>query len=81
MPWNFEGASCAEISGDFFFPENRTYTAENKMAMKICQSCVVQKECLEYALHHSVSGIWGGKTDRDRTTMRKKLGIIPRQIA
>jgi hypothetical protein len=36
-----------------------------------------QKECLTYALHYSVDGIWGGTTPRERSAIRTKLNIIP----
>ena len=76
-PWQFEGASCWGIETDFFFPEEHRVSNENKMVKQICRSCMWQKECLTYALHYSVLGIWGGTSTRERSAMRTKLNIIP----
>jgi WhiB family redox-sensing transcriptional regulator len=76
-PWQFEGASCSGLEVDYFFPENRTFNAENKLAKSICRTCVVKKECLDYAVAYSVQGIWGGTNNRERERIRKQLNIIP----
>lgn len=80
MPWNFEGASCWGIDTDFFFPENHGITEENRVAKKICNSCRWKQECLTYALHYRVLGIWGGTSESERKRMRRKLNIIPKPI-
>lgn len=79
-PWNFEGASCWGIDTEMFFPEDRNYSPENVQAKKVCQSCIYIKECLTYALHYQVLGIWGGTSMMERQALRKKLNIIPRPI-
>jgi WhiB family redox-sensing transcriptional regulator len=79
-PWNFEGASCWGIDTDYFFPENKTFSNENRIAKQICQSCVVKKDCLEYALHYSVLGIWGGTSTRERIKLRTELNIIAKPL-
>jgi hypothetical protein len=76
-PWQFEGASCWGIETDFYFPEDHRVTDENKKVKALCKSCIWQKECLTYALHYSVVGIWGGTTPRERSALRTKLNIIP----
>ena len=80
MPWNFEGASCWGIETDFFFPDSQGITEENKRAKKICNGCYWKAECLTYALHYKVVGIWGGTTTTERDTLRKKLNIIAKPI-
>ena len=79
-PWRFEGASCWGIETDFFFPEERKFSNENKAAKQICRSCIWQKECLTYALHYKVVGIWGGKSTKERDRIRKQLKIIAKPI-
>jgi len=76
-PWKFEGASCWGIETDFFFPEEHRVSNENKMAKEICKSCIWKTECLTYALHYSVTGIWGGTSHKERSRIRTKLNIIP----
>ena len=80
MPWQFEGASCWGIDTELFFPIDRALSEENYKARKICKSCVVVEECLTYALHYKVVGIWGGTTLNERDTLRKKLNIIAKPI-
>lgn len=80
MPWKFEGASCWGIETDFFFPEANTVTEENRQAKKICNGCIVKQDCLTYALHYKVSGIWGGTSTKERERIRKQLNIIAKPI-
>jgi hypothetical protein len=80
MPWNFEGASCWGIETNYFFPEKNQITEENKQAKKICNGCNWKKECLTYALHYKVVGVWGGKSNREREAIRKQLNIIAKPI-
>ena len=80
MPWSFEGASCWGIETDFFFPEKNTVTEENKKAKMICKGCIVKQDCLTYALHYKVSGIWGGTSSKERDRIRKQLNIIAKPI-
>ena len=77
MPWNFEGASCWGIDTDFYFPVDRRVTDENKRAKALCKSCICKTDCLNYALHYSVDGVWGGTSPRERVGIRRKLNIIP----
>ena len=49
-----------------------------EVAIAICEGCPVRAECLEYALEHGEDqGIWGGVSERQRRTMRRK---VDRQI-
>ena len=68
-----QGALCAQIDvGDVFFPET---TGINNEARRICAACDVQTQCLNYALHRSEAGIWGGKSENERKLLRRSLGI------
>jgi hypothetical protein len=80
MPWNFEGANCWGIETDFFFPEKNGTTEENRLAKRICSTCRWSKECLTYALHYRVTGIWSGTNSVDRDKLRKQLNIIAKPI-
>ncbi len=67
-----ERALCAETDPESFFPEKGGSTREAK---RICGSCEVRQECLEYALQNDERfGIWGGLSERERR--RLKRGII-----
>lgn len=65
--WKDE-ALCAEVGGDMFFPEKGGSIRDAK---KICESCDVRAQCLQYALdNHEDFGIWGGKSPRQRQKLR-----------
>jgi len=39
---------------------------------KVCRSCEVRTECLEYALEHDERfGIWGGLSERERRRLKR----------
>ena len=70
--------NCASTDNELFFVQDgqSTYT-EPKVLKKICGACVVQEECLEYALKYNVLGYWGNTTENQRKTIRQKRNIIP----
>ena len=62
-------ALCAQTGPEAFFPEKGGSTREAK---KICTSCEVKAQCLEYALQNDERfGIWGGLSERERRKVRK----------
>lgn len=62
------GAICAQVDPEAFFPEKGGST---KAAKKICLSCTVRQECLEEALANDERfGIWGGLSERERRKLR-----------
>lgn len=82
-PWEFANhgeVPCATSAPDLWFPVS-TLTIEEKQAITICQGCQFRVPCLQYALEHDVSGIWGGLTENKRVLLRKKLGIKAQQMA
>jgi WhiB family redox-sensing transcriptional regulator len=61
---------CAQTDPEAFFPEKGGSTREAK---KICGSCEVRSQCLEYALENDERfGIWGGLSERERRKLRKR---------
>lgn len=68
LAWQ-ERALCAQTDPEAFFPEKGGSTREAK---KVCLSCEVRVECLEYALTHDERfGIWGGLSERERRRLRR----------
>ena len=62
-------ASCVQTDPEVFFPEKGDST---KQAKKICSSCDVTTQCLEYALDNDEQfGIWGGLSEQERRRLRK----------
>ena len=42
-------------------------------AKRICTTCEVRAECLEYALEHDERfGIWGGLSERERRRLKRR---------
>jgi len=65
-----ERALCAQTDPEAFFPEKGGSTREAK---KVCTSCEVRVECLEYALANDERfGIWGGLSERERRRVKKE---------
>lgn len=74
-------AVCASIGGDFWFPE----TGENdavKHAKRVCGTCPIQVQCLEYAVSapRKEIGIWGGATLQERTRIRMSRGVAEQMV-
>ncbi|CAA9319842.1 MAG: Transcription_WhiB [uncultured Nocardioidaceae bacterium] len=65
-----ERALCAQTDPEAFFPEKGGSTREAK---KVCLTCDVRAECLEYALANDERfGIWGGLSERERRKLKKR---------
>lgn len=73
-PW-MDGALCAQVDMDIFYPEKGGTT---RPAKAICARCDVQSECLIFALEHDERfGVWGGKSERERRRLNR--GTRPRR--
>jgi WhiB family transcriptional regulator, redox-sensing transcriptional regulator len=69
LSWQ-ERALCAQTDPEAFFPEKGGSTREAK---RVCLSCDVRGECLEYALGHDERfGIWGGLSERERRRLKRR---------
>ena len=65
-----ERALCAQTDPEAFFPEKGGSTREAK---KVCVSCEVRVECLDYALENDERfGIWGGLSERERRKLKRR---------
>ncbi|WP_062071637.1 WhiB family transcriptional regulator [Demequina sediminicola] len=69
LAWQ-ERALCAQTDPEAFFPEKGGSTREAK---KVCASCEVRSECLDYALENDERfGIWGGLSERERRKLKRR---------
>ena len=65
-------AACRGPQAAVFFPPTHAERKEDKVerekrAKAICSSCVVQHDCLEYAIRiREPHGIWGGLNENER---------------
>lgn len=62
-------ALCAETDPDSFFPEHGGGTSN--VAKRVCMSCEVRSECLEYALLNDIRfGVWGALNVNERERLQ-----------
>lgn len=72
-------AACRGPQASVFFPPTRPERREEKRqreirAKAICETCVVQDQCLDYALGiREQHGIWGGMSEAER---RDRLTVV-----
>lgn len=64
-------AACVGKDPNLFHPyQGDGQTAE--LAKRVCAGCPVADACLEHALQHHETGIWGGTSERQRRTIRRR---------
>jgi WhiB family redox-sensing transcriptional regulator len=67
--WMTQG-KCRDLPWDVFFPRDGMGVSA---AQKICATCPVSQDCLEYALANHIShGIWGGCSERERARILRR---------
>lgn len=66
--WMADG-KCREYPAATFFPQDGVGVIK---AQRICATCPVAADCLEYALENHVDhGVWGGKSERERRRLQR----------
>lgn len=77
----YTGEEPCRTSGDpdLWFAEPGRWSKANEAKAK-CQACPLRDACLDYALHVSVQGVWGGTSELQRRRMRKQLGIVAEPV-
>lgn len=74
-PW-YTFAACQSYDPEWWF-EDAT-DDQNRMAIAICSTCVVNEACLEYSVTHRIpNGIWGGMTPYQRKRWAKEIRFAP----
>ena len=70
--WMNEG-NCRNEPPETFFPSDGVGV---EVAKRICATCPVIDQCLEYALEHRIDhGVWGGASERQRRRILKARRI------
>ncbi|MXW41669.1 MAG: WhiB family transcriptional regulator [Acidimicrobiia bacterium] len=67
-------AACRGSDPALFFPVGRTGMAIKQVeaAKVLCDDCLAQADCLEFALStNQDSGVWGGTSEDERRQMRR----------
>lgn len=78
MSWS-ERAACTPEDRSFFYPEGSpsVRAVQTRAAKRICRTCPVASECLEYSLVNEAYGTWGGLTEVEREVERMNRGMFP----
>jgi len=63
-----EHAACTGYDPVLWDPDSTEEV--QRMGVRICRQCPVRQQCLTEALRHREVGVWGGKTDIERETLR-----------
>jgi WhiB family redox-sensing transcriptional regulator len=72
LSWR-SSAACSGLPHNIFFPSAEANDAEVAYAKEICDSCQVADACLEFAFEtNQRSGVWGGTSEEDRKTLRRR---------
>jgi WhiB family redox-sensing transcriptional regulator len=67
--WMIHGL-CRGASPTDFFPSDGLGV---EAAQRVCITCPVRAECLEYALEHRIEhGVWGGASERERRRILRR---------
>ena len=74
-PRNYEAPLCAEIGGDWWFPDKEDNHIDTRYPKSICGRCEHQIECAEWGIYNERHGIWGGLNAKDRKQIRRKRNI------
>ncbi len=66
-------ALCRGYDPEMWHPtQGKAHGPAARRARAICGYCPVQPDCLEWAVTHAESGIWGGHTDRELAKLRQE---------
>jgi len=79
-----QGAACADVDPDLFFPVGVTGPAVPHIAAAkaVCGTCAVQTQCLEFAITTNQEyGVWGGTSEEERRALRRAWRARQRRAA
>ncbi|HUW04390.1 MAG TPA: WhiB family transcriptional regulator [Acidimicrobiales bacterium] len=63
-------AACQGLEPAIFYPADEVQAASAKT---VCEECLVQTPCLEYALdRRERDGVWGGCTEKERRRIQRQ---------
>jgi WhiB family transcriptional regulator, redox-sensing transcriptional regulator len=76
LDWQ-DQAACRQYDNVLFFGEEGESELEKQArearAKSVCQRCPVSEPCLEFAMETNQKyGIWGGLTDKERASLKRR---------
>jgi len=68
LDWRLLG-TCRQVDPELWYPDKGASVKDPK---RVCRSCPVRDQCLEYAMDHDERyGVWGGLSERERRRLRR----------
>lgn len=84
----WEQGNCKGLKAEVFFPgdddDEEWYEGPGQLAVQICQSCPVRRQCFEFSLEDTdllANGVFGGTTPKDRQRYLEAVSVRSRQVA
>jgi WhiB family redox-sensing transcriptional regulator len=75
MEWR-DRAACLDLDDpELFFPVGNTGPALEQIerARAVCNGCSVREVCLSWAMEHNQdSGVWGGLSEDERRSLKRR---------
>jgi WhiB family transcriptional regulator, redox-sensing transcriptional regulator len=75
MEWR-DRAACLDVDDpELFFPVGNTGPALTliERAKAVCNGCTVREVCLSWAMEHNQdSGVWGGLSEDERRSLKRR---------
>jgi len=74
-------AACRDLDPELFFPIGVSEPAmrQTRLAKTVCARCPVHVDCLSWALDSAQEfGVWGGLSEAERRSMRRRLARASR---
>ncbi len=80
LSWQ-ENAKCVGTDVEVFYLPYGSRMADKRKrvaeAKKVCFSCSVREQCLQYSLENKeVYGVWGGVSEDERRVILNRQGVV-----
>jgi WhiB family redox-sensing transcriptional regulator len=76
LDW-WRSAACRTADPEMFFPVSSVGPGHDEVAQakEVCASCLVRRQCLQFALAtRQAHGVWGGTTEEERRLTGSRPG-------
>jgi len=70
-------AACRSADPELFFPVSASGRSleQAERAKAVCRTCIVRRQCLQYAIAAGEEGVWGGMTEEERTRAPRRTRV------
>jgi WhiB family transcriptional regulator, redox-sensing transcriptional regulator len=70
-------AACRSADPDLFFPVSSSGRSleQEERAKAVCRTCIVRRQCLQYAIAANEEGVWGGMTEDERLRVARRTHV------